>query len=190
MCDGCVMAGCGEHTQTVAVVDKATGKPVEGAMVTGGALGPAQTDASGKASKSEPHMHLDGTADVLVSCDGYQSQKLSVAVRELAETLTVELEPLPEAFTIPLDLSSFVGEAYGPVLLNAEWQLEPLPFPIKVDHLLSNEVTLTRDPETGEYKGSFQLNGLAELLFQGKAAVEGEVTARWDEEQARLELVN
>ena len=51
------------------------------------------------------------------------------------------------------------------------------PFPIKVDHLLSNEVTLTRDPETGEYKGSFQLNGLAELLFQGKAAVEGEVTA-------------
>ena len=70
MCDGCVMAGCGEHTQTVAVVDKATGKPVEGAMVTGGALGPAQTDASGKASKSEPHMHLDGTADVLVSCDG------------------------------------------------------------------------------------------------------------------------
>lgn len=190
LCDGCVMAGCGEHTQTVAVVDKATGKPVEGAMVTGGALGPAQTDASGKASKSEPHMHLDGTADVLVSCDGYQSQKLSVAVRELAETLTVELETLPEAFTIPLDLSSFVGEAYGPVLLNAEWQLEPLPFPIKVDHLLSNEVTLTRDPETGEYKGSFQLNGLAELLFQGKAAVEGEVTARWDEEQARLELVN
>ena len=69
LCDGCVMAGCGEHTQTVAVVDKATGKPVEGAMVTGGALGPAQTDASGKASKSEPHMHLDGTADVLVSCD-------------------------------------------------------------------------------------------------------------------------
>ncbi|MFR2562570.1 MAG: hypothetical protein ACLS8R_07685 [Anaeromassilibacillus sp.] len=74
--------------------------------------------------------------------------------------------------------------------MNAEWHLEPLPFPIKVDHLLSNEVTLTRDPETGEYKGSFQLNGLAELLFQGKAAVEGEVTARWDEEQARLELVN
>ena len=69
------MAGCGEHTQTVAVVDKATGKPVEGAMVTGGALGPAQTDASGKVSKSDPHMHLDGTADVLVSCDGYQSQK-------------------------------------------------------------------------------------------------------------------
>ena len=72
-------------------------------------------------------MHLDGTADVLVSCDGYQSQKLSVAVRELAETLTVELETLPEAFTIPLDLSSFVGEAYGPVLLNAEWQLERSP---------------------------------------------------------------
>ena len=94
-----------------------------------------------------------------------------MAVRELAETLTVELEPLPEAFTIPLDLSSFVGEAYGPVLLNAEWHLEPLPFPIKVDHLLSNEVTLTREPETGEYKGSFQLNGLAELLFQGLSLI-------------------
>lgn len=190
LCDDCIMAGCGEHTQTVVVKDKATGAPLKGATVMGGVLGPAQTDDSGKVSKSDPHMHLNGTTDVLVSCDGYQSRKLPVTIRELAETLTVELEPLPEVFTIPIDPPTFVAEAYGPVLLNAELQLESLPFPIKADHLLSNEVTLTRDKQTGDYKGSFKLNGLAEMLFQGNVSVAGEVVARWNEDQAQLELVS
>ena len=152
LCDDCIMAGCGEHPQTVVDTDNATGAPLKGATVMGGVLGPAQTDDSGKVSKSDPHMHLNGTTDVLVSCDGYQSRKLPVTIRELAETLTVELEPLPEVFTIPIDPPTFVAEAYGPVLLNAELQLESLPFPIKADHLLSNEVTLTRDKQTGDYK--------------------------------------
>ena len=47
---------------------------------------------------------------------------------ELAETLTVELEPCREVFTIPIDPPTFVAEAYGPVLLNAELQLNRFRF--------------------------------------------------------------
>ena len=71
-----------------------------------------------------------------------------------------------------------------------------IPVDFMVDRIKKAIVTACKNSygneDTDVYKrqGSFQLNGLAELLFQGKAAVEGEVTARWDEEQARLELVN
>ena len=189
-CDDCIKAACGQHTQTVLVQDKETGKPLEGALVTGGALQAARTDAAGKAAKSEPYMHLNGNTELTVSCEGYQGTKQEVSIFDLSQTVTVELQRLPDTFTVPIQAVEFAAEAFGPVVLDTEAEFESLPFPIAVKNLVCNEVTLKRDPETGNYTGSFQMDGLAQLLFEGEPTIRGEVTARWDEREARLELVS
>lgn len=189
-CDDCIKAACGQHTQTVLVQDKETGKPLEGALVTGGALQAVSTDASGKATKSEPYMHLNGNTALTVSCAGYQGTKQEVSVLDLSQTVTVELQRLPDTFTVPIQAVEFAAEAFGPVILDTEAEFESLPFPIAVKNLVCNEVTLKRDTETGNYTGSFQMDGLAQLLFEGEPTIRGEVTARWDEREARLELLS
>lgn len=189
-CDDCIKAACGQHTQTVLVKDEETGQPLEGATVTGGALQAARTDSSGKATKSDGHMHLNGNTELTVSCAGYQGTKQKVSVLDLSQTVTVELQKLPDTFTVPIQAVEFAAEAFGPVILDTEAEFESLPFPIAVKNLVCNEVTLKRNPETGNYTGSFQMDGLAQLLFEGEPTIRGEVTARWNEKEARLELLS
>ena len=189
-CDTCVMAACGSHTQTVSVKDKATGAPLAAAKVTGGGFQQAETDASGTVRFTDAHMHIDGDTTLLVARDGYRSEAKTVSLEELADGVAVELEPLPEVFGIPIDPVSFVGEAWGPVALNSSLEFERLPFPIKIENLLNNEVTVKRNPETGHYEGKLDLSGAAGLLFQGDLSLEGTVTADWDDKNARLELLS
>lgn len=189
-CDDCIKAACGQHTQTVLVKDKETGKPLEGATVTGGALQAVNTDASGKAAKSEPYMHLDGKTTLKVTCKGYQGIEESVSILSLSQTHTVELEKLPDSFTIPIQAVEFAAEAFGPIAVDAAAQLDFRPLPVKIDGLLAKEVTLTRDPESGDYVGNVQLDELAKLVFDGNMSLTGRVTARWNEQNARLELVS
>lgn len=189
-CDECIMAACGDHTQTVVVKDKESGKPIKGATVTGGALQNIETDADGKAAVSSSHMHLNGTTKLKIQCEGYQSQNLETTVLKLSQTQTVELEKLPDTYTIPIQAVEFAAEAFGPVALDAAAQLDFRPLPVKIDNLLAEDVTVKRDPKTGDYTGTIQLDELAELLFDGKLTLTGDVTARWDEQNSRMELVN
>ena len=189
-CDGCIMAACGDHTQAVLVKDKESGNPIAGALVTGGALQSIETDADGRASASSSHMHLNGTTTLIVQCAGYQSQSLDTTILKLSETLTVELERLPDTYAIPIQAVEFAAEAFGPVALDAAAQLDFRPLPVKIDNLLAKNVTVTRDPETGDYTGTIQLDGLAKLLFDGAIDLTGDVTAHWDEQNSRLKLVD
>ena len=189
-CDACIMAACGAHAQTVVVKDKQTGKPVKEAMVTGGVIQGAVTDEQGTASKSEEHMHLDGNTTLKVTCKGYQGIEEPVSILSLSQTHTVELEKLPDSFTIPIQAVEFAAEAFGPIAVDAAAQLDFRPLPVKIDGLLAKEVTLTRDPESGDYVGNVRLDELAKLVFDGNMSLTGRVTARWDEQNARLELVS
>lgn len=189
-CDECIVAACGSHTQTVLVKDKETGQPLEGASVNGGVFQNKVTDSSGQTAVSGEHMHLSGTTDLTVTCQGYQGQKLTTPVLSLAETLTVELEPLPDSFSIPIQAVQFAGEAFGPVALDVAAQLDYRSLPMKIDNLISQEVTVTRDPATGNYTGNIKLDKLAQLLFDGALTLTGNVTARWNAQTSRLELVN
>lgn len=189
-CDDCIKAACGNHTQTVLVKDKKTGKPVKGAAVTAGVFHGIETDSSGKVAQSEEYMHLDGKTVLTVSCPGYQKESREISILELSNTVTVELEPLQDSFTVPIKVIDFAAEALGPVALDIQAEWESLPFPIKVKNLLENEITLTKDTGTGEYIGAFKMDGLAQMLFEGEPSISGKVTARWDEAQERLELTS
>lgn len=189
-CDDCIMAACGDHTQTVIVKDKESGTPIAGAAVNGGALQNAKTDAEGKASVRDGHMHLDGTTKLEIRCDGYRSQSLETTVLKLSETQTVELEKLPDTYTIPVRAVEFAAEAFGPVALDAAAQLDFRPMPLKVANLMTKEITLQRNPETGDYIGTVKMDELAKLLFDGKITLTGNVTARWSEQNSRMELVS
>lgn len=189
-CDDCIMAACGSHTQTVLVTDKESGQPIKGAAVSGGALQNVQTDADGKASISDSYMHLSGITQLKVSCQGYESINVETTVLELSQTKTVELEKLPDSYTIPIKAVEFAAEAFGPVAVDAAAQLDFRPLPMKIDNLLNDDITLQRDPQTGDYVGKVELDRLAKLLFDGNLTLTGNVTARWSQEYARLELVD